>query len=57
VARVELPPADLPRAVVDPTREAIRRAVVAAGFRYVAVDLGGLQSGAFTLRLLEARHG
>jgi uncharacterized protein len=57
VARLELAATDLPRAVEEPTREAIRRAVIAAGFRYVAVDLGGIQSGAFTLRLLHARHG
>jgi uncharacterized protein len=53
VARVELPLADLPRAVEPPTREAIRQAVIAAGFRYATLDLAGLQSGGFTLRLVE----
>ena len=49
VARVELTAADLPRAVTDPTRELIVGALRAAGFRFVAIDLAGIQSGAFTL--------
>ena len=53
VARIELPPDDLVRAAGDPVREQVRRAVLAAGFRFVALDLGGLQSGAFTLPLVE----
>lgn len=56
VARIELTAADLPRAVTD-LREPIHAAVTAAGFRFVAVDLAGLQSGAFTLSLLQSRHG
>jgi uncharacterized protein len=54
IARIELPPDDLPRAVADPLRAAIRDAVVAAGFRFVTVDLAGVQSGAFTLPLVLA---
>jgi uncharacterized protein len=57
VARVELPAADLPRAVSPPTRDLILAAVRAAGFRFVSVDLAGIQSGAFTLPLLATRHG
>ena len=53
VARLELPAADLARAVSDPLREQVLRAVRAAGFRFVAVDLRGIQSGAFTLDLLQ----
>jgi len=53
VARIELPPADLARAVAEPLRDAVLRAVRSAGFRFVALDLGGVQSGAFTLRLIE----
>src|SRR5215211_4743745 len=56
VARVELPPADLVRAVIDPLRSNVLTAVREAGFRFVAVDLGGLQSGAFTLPLLDPDH-
>jgi uncharacterized protein len=54
VARIELPVADLARAVSDPLRAAVHRAVVDAGFRFAAVDVGGVQSGAFTLPLVAA---
>ena len=53
VARIELPVADLARAVTEPMRERVRRAVVFAGFRYATVDLAGMQSGAFTLTVLQ----
>jgi uncharacterized protein len=53
IARLELPAADLARAVSDPLREQVLRAVRAAGFRFVAVDLAGIQSGAFTLDVLQ----
>ncbi|MFP5281870.1 MAG: ATP-binding protein [Actinomycetes bacterium] len=52
LARLELPADDLARAASGPLRDQVRRAVLAAGFRYAVLDLGGLQSGAFTLRLL-----
>jgi pyridinium-3,5-biscarboxylic acid mononucleotide sulfurtransferase len=42
--------------VVDPLRTRMLAAVRGAGFRFVAVDLGGIQSGAFTLPLLNADH-
>jgi pyridinium-3,5-biscarboxylic acid mononucleotide sulfurtransferase len=51
VARVELPVNELARAVAE-LRGPIHSAVVAAGFRFVAVDLAGIQSGAFTLPLV-----
>ena len=57
IARIELPAEDLLRAVADPLRGAIRDAVVAAGFRFVTVDLAGVQSGAFTLPLVRPAHG
>ncbi|MEV4342995.1 ATP-dependent sacrificial sulfur transferase LarE [Actinoplanes sp. NPDC049596] len=54
VARIELPPGDLVRAVTT-LREDIHAAVVAAGFRFAALDLAtGIQSGAFTLPLVAA---
>jgi pyridinium-3,5-biscarboxylic acid mononucleotide sulfurtransferase len=56
VARVELPPEDLLRAVADPIRSKMLAAVRGAGFRFVTVDLGGIQSGAFTLPLLNSDH-
>jgi len=54
VARIELPAADLVRAVTEPLRPLVRAAVVEAGFRFAAVDVGGVQSGAFTLPLVTA---
>jgi uncharacterized protein len=57
IARIELPPDDLVRAVTEPLRGAVRDAVAAAGFRFVTVDLAGIQSGAFTLPLVQVRHG
>jgi uncharacterized protein len=56
VARIELTAGDLLRAVSDPTREAVHAAVIDAGFRFAAVDLAGVQSGAFTLPLLQVGH-
>jgi pyridinium-3,5-biscarboxylic acid mononucleotide sulfurtransferase len=57
VARVELAADDLVRAVAEPLRAQIHRAVTAAGFRFVAVDLAGIQSGAFTLPLVAVTRG
>jgi uncharacterized protein len=54
VARVELPADDLVRAVTDPLRAAVHEAVTRAGFRFVTVDLAGIQSGAFTGAYLRA---
>ncbi|GAA3343869.1 ATP-dependent sacrificial sulfur transferase LarE [Amorphoplanes nipponensis] len=56
VARIELPAGDLPRAVAEPLRGEIRAAVLAAGFRFVTLDLSGVQSGAFTLPLVGPAH-
>ncbi|WP_354529048.1 ATP-dependent sacrificial sulfur transferase LarE [Nakamurella sp. UYEF19] len=53
IARIELPADDLVRAASDPLRRYIRQAVLAAGFRYAVVDLGGMMSGAFTLTVLD----
>ncbi len=57
VARIELAPDDLLRAVSDPLRIQVRSAALAAGFRFAAVDLAGVQSGAFTLPLVQVSHG
>jgi uncharacterized protein len=57
VARVELRADDLVRAVAEPLRAEVQRAVAAAGFRFVAVDLSGIQSGAFTLPLVAVNGG
>lgn len=49
VARIELPLADLERAAAAPLREQLRQAVLSAGFSFAALDLAGMQSGAFTM--------
>jgi len=56
IARIELPAEDLPRAATSPVREHVLAAVRAAGFRFVALDLAGIQSGAFTLPLVSLSH-
>lgn len=53
IARVELLPDELLRAVSEPHRQAVIAAVKGAGFRYVTLDLVGIQSGGFTLPLLQ----
>ena len=45
VARIEVPEADLDRVVA--AREEVVAAVVAAGYRWAALDLAGLRSGGF----------
>lgn len=50
VARLEVPVDEI--GVVVTRREEILAVVRAAGFRFVALDLGGIQSGAFTLPLV-----
>lgn len=57
VARVEVPVAEL--GLVVEHRAEVLAAVRAAGFQFVALDLAGIQSGAFTLPLVEtpARRG
>jgi len=57
VARVELGVDDLVAAASDPLRGNVIDAVRAAGFRFVALDLAGIQSGAFTLPLVAVRNG
>jgi uncharacterized protein len=56
VARVEVPLDDVARVAREPLREEVLRAVRSAGFRYVALDLAGIQSGSFTLVQLDARE-
>lgn len=55
IARIEVPAADLARFVRDDVRAAALAAVRSAGFRFVTVDLGGMQSGAFTLEVVRSR--
>lgn len=57
IARVELPVEELPLAVAGEMRAAVHRTVADAGFRFVALDVAGIQSGAFTLPLVTVSHG
>jgi uncharacterized protein len=45
------------RAVSIELRERVQAAVRQAGFRFVTLDLAGIQSGAFTLPLVGVSHG
>lgn len=54
VARIELPQ-DTISAALGSLREDVLHVVRGAGFRFVAVDLAGIQSGAFTLPLVTVR--
>ncbi|GAA2869110.1 ATP-dependent sacrificial sulfur transferase LarE [Streptosporangium fragile] len=56
VARIEVPVADIP-SIAGELRERVLSSVRQAGFRMVTVDLAGIQSGAFTLPLVEVRRG
>ncbi|MDO5663091.1 MAG: ATP-dependent sacrificial sulfur transferase LarE [Brachybacterium sp.] len=55
IARIEVPGEDLARLTDPRVREPVLRAGKDAGFRHVTLDLAGLQSGAFTLQILNAR--
>lgn len=57
VARVEVPLDDLVAVASEPLRPQVVDVVRAAGFRFVALDLGGVQSGAFTLPLVDVTRG
>src|SRR5688500_3918724 len=52
IVRLEIPPEMFARAVEEPLRSELRRACRRAGFTFVALDLGGLQSGSISLPLL-----
>lgn len=46
LARIELPPEDIPRLSEEPQREAVVEALKAAGYTYVSLDLTGYRTGA-----------
>jgi pyridinium-3,5-biscarboxylic acid mononucleotide sulfurtransferase len=52
VVRLEIPAEMFERVVSDPLRSELRRACRKAGFKFVALDLGGLQSGSLSLPLV-----
>ena len=51
VVRLEIAPDMFERVVTEPLRDELRRACRKAGFKFVALDLGGLQSGSLSLPL------
>ncbi len=55
VARIEIPAGEMARMLDETLRARVVDGVRAAGFRFVTVDLAGIQSGAFTLPLLVTR--
>lgn len=55
IARIEVPQSELARAVEPEIRAALVSAGTKAGFRNVTLDLAGLQSGAFTLSIMNAK--
>ena len=52
VVRLEIPPDMFERVVTEPLRDELRRACRKAGFKFVALDLAGLQSGSLSLPLV-----
>jgi uncharacterized protein len=52
MVRLEIPADMFDRIVAEPLRGELRRACRKAGFRFVALDLGGLQSGSLSLPLV-----
>ncbi|MCR5179054.1 MAG: ATP-dependent sacrificial sulfur transferase LarE [Lachnospiraceae bacterium] len=53
VARIEVPPADIPRIVSDETRKAICDRFRKIGFMYVALDLNGYRTGSMNAMIGE----
>jgi len=52
VVRLEIPAEMFERVVAEPLRGDLRRACRKAGFKFVALDLGGLQSGSVSLPMV-----
>ena len=53
VVRLELAPEAMLPAMQEPLRTELERAAWRAGFRFVAVDLGGIQSGSLARALAQ----
>jgi uncharacterized protein len=52
VVRLEIPSDMFERVVAEPLRGELRRACRRAGFKFVTLDLGGIQSGSLSLPLV-----
>lgn len=55
IARIELLPAEMPLATQPEIASAIDKAAKDCGFRFAAIDLKGIQSGALTLSIMNAK--
>ncbi len=55
LARIELDPAELPRLLDEQTRQTVHRDLLALGFRWVSLDLGGYRMGSMN-RISGNRH-
>lgn len=55
IARIELLTTEMSRAAEPHIAQAIHACAVDAGFRFAAIDLKGIQSGALTLSIMNAR--
>jgi uncharacterized protein len=55
VARIEVPVAELPRLLAEGLREEVVRAVKAAGYRYVTLDLQGYRMGSMNEKLADQK--
>ena len=53
IVRLELEPEAMAKALAEPLRSELERAAWRAGFRFAAVDLGGIQSGSLSKALRE----
>jgi uncharacterized protein len=51
IARIELDPEELPRALASPLKEEITQAIKALGFHFVTLDLEGYQRGSLNAEL------
>ncbi len=55
IARIELPVSEIPRATTPEVSGEIQASATRVGFTYAVVDLRGIQSGAMTLSILNAK--
>ncbi len=57
IARIEVPLAEFDTWAKPGVREKVIAGLRGAGFKYVTIDLAGMQSGTFTLQILSRKHG
>jgi uncharacterized protein len=56
IARIEVPPQDLPKVTTEPNRSRIIERLKTLGFKYVTVDLQGFRSGSLNESLTEQQR-